>query len=123
MSFAERFGTSVAARYESRNEMQQSVSGRPEKTDELVRMGPGVVFHRHVLLPAKPPQGSTSATDQLRRITYLMLIGKCPVWTPERPLDGNRYLSMSNMFRESGFLIRTYDDLLNDAQQHALLTG
>ncbi|SDF77953.1 hypothetical protein SAMN05216466_10149 [Paraburkholderia phenazinium] len=49
--------------------MQQSVSGRPEKTDELVRVGPGVAFHRDVLLPAKPPQGSTSATDQLRRVT------------------------------------------------------
>ncbi|RZF27672.1 hypothetical protein EVC45_21960 [Paraburkholderia sp. UYCP14C] len=107
--------------------MQQSVSGRPEKTDELVRMSPGVVFHRDVLLPAKPPQGSKSATDQLRRVTpdaqYLMLTGKRPVRTPEKPLDGNRCLSMSKMFRESGFLIRTYDDLLNDAQQHALLTG
>ncbi|SDF77930.1 hypothetical protein SAMN05216466_10148 [Paraburkholderia phenazinium] len=51
-----------------------------------------------------------------------MLIGKRPVRTPEKSLDGNRHLSMSNMFRDSGFLIRTYDDLLNDAQQHALLT-
>jgi hypothetical protein len=52
-----------------------------------------------------------------------MLIGKRPVRTPEKPLDGNRYLSMSNMFRESGFLIRTYDDVLSNAQQHAVLTG
>jgi hypothetical protein len=30
---------------------------------------------------------------------------------------------MSNMFRESGFLIRTYDDLLRDWQRHAALIG
>lgn len=35
--------------------MQQSVSSKPEKTDELVRRGPDVVFHRDVFLQVVPP--------------------------------------------------------------------
>ena len=47
--------------------MQQSVSGKPEKADDLVRIGADVVFHRDVFLPVAPPPGNTLAATQSRR--------------------------------------------------------
>ncbi|MFM0652919.1 hypothetical protein [Paraburkholderia sediminicola] len=57
----------MAARDESRNEMQQPVSGKPENIDELVRIGPNAVFQRDVFLPMVPLPGNTPATDRSRR--------------------------------------------------------
>ena len=48
--------------------MQQSVSGKPEKTVDLVRIGPDVVFHRDVFLSVTPPRGSPPAADRSRRV-------------------------------------------------------
>jgi hypothetical protein len=44
------------------------MKGTPEKMDELVRIGPDVVFHRDVFLPVVPSPRSRPAADQSRRV-------------------------------------------------------
>jgi len=43
--------------------MQQSVSGNPQKTGDLVRICPDVVFHRDVFLPTVLSAGGGSVAS------------------------------------------------------------
>ncbi|WP_454875367.1 hypothetical protein [Paraburkholderia xenovorans] len=47
--------------------MQQSPDAERDKINDLVRIGPDVVFHRDVLLPVAPPASGKRATEQIRR--------------------------------------------------------
>jgi hypothetical protein len=48
--------------------MPQSVNGKLDRQDGLVRIGPNALFHRNVFLPVVPSPGGGRITDQRRRV-------------------------------------------------------